>query len=420
MAVAVLAVHVIAAMALRTIAWPEVTTPAYLWSRGMVMYRDIKFVHTPGLMGLLALAFSWFGVSTPVVRLFALGWPLVAHAFVLSETRRLSLAARLAGSGLFLALLFYWQGNSIWPTVMIAALAVPIARALGRNRIVAAGLWIGCAILIKQTAAYLLAVVLLRLLFQQRVRDAMKLTAVAAAPYALCGLGFALAGAGPDFLRWTAIVPFRIGRLIADRPSAGAMWLAVLAFLPAVAQTLVEKPGDYETPTRDYLIVALGLALMAFPRFGFLQMVGAVPCLAVGAARLLQGSRGFVRVLSFGVVLTLSLSLTSILVAGEPLNGRVLFWNDDGAFNDLVQRLRRLPPATPLHSELWGNLLPRVGLLPPGGLYVHPFLGRQFGLNDFDSVGERVRRAASMPGVVLVKYGSKGPRGGPYLVLRNP
>ena len=107
-------------------------------------------------------------------------------------------------------------------------------------------------------------------------------------------------------------------------------------------------------------------------------------------------------------------------MAGEPLNGRVLFWNDDHSFNALVQRLRRLPPTTPLHSELWGNLLPRVGLLPPGGLYVHPYLGREFGLNEFDSVGERVRRAASMPGVVVVKYGSKGPRGGPYVVVRNP
>lgn len=417
---AVLAVHLVAALALRTVAWPEVTTPAYLWSRGMVMYRDIKFVHTPGMIGLLALAFAGLGVSTAVVRIFALVWPLVAHVFVLSETRRLSLATRLASSAFFLALLFDWQGTSIWPTVMIAALAVPIAKALGRNRVVAAGLWIGCAILIKQTAAYLLAVVLIRLLWDRKVRDAMKLTGAAAAPYLLCGLGFALAGAGPDYFRWTLVVPFRIRNLISEAPSAGSAWLAVCAFLPAALQAWIEKPGDYETGTRDYLLVAFGLALMAFPRFGFIQMVGAIPCLTIGAARFLQSSRGLLRAFSFGLVLTLALSVGAIVLAGEPLNGRVLFWNHDDAFNELVQRVRRLPPSTPLESELWDNLLPRSGLLPPGRIYVNPLLGRQFGLNDIDSVGERVRHAASASGVVTVKSGSEGLLRGPYTLLTNP
>jgi hypothetical protein len=41
-------------------------------------------------------------------------------------------------------------------------------------------------------------------------------------------------------------------------------------------------------------------------------------------------------------------------------------------------------------------------------------------LNDIDSIGERVRQAASAPGVVTVKYGSKGLLKGPYTLLTNP
>ena len=85
----ILLLHLFLALAVRAVAWPEVTTPAYLWSRGMVLYRDVKFLHTPGLIGLLALAFRLFGPQTFVVRAFAIAGPLVGQALVLRHTRSL-------------------------------------------------------------------------------------------------------------------------------------------------------------------------------------------------------------------------------------------------------------------------------------------------------------------------------------------
>src|SRR5205814_7002016 len=118
----------------RLIAWQEVTSPAYLMSRGLLLYRDIKFVHTPGLMAMLAVAFRVFGVHDWVLRTFGVFWGLLAHALVLRETRGGRILSRAAASAVFLALFFSWSGSSIWPTTILAALPLPIAREPSRGR----------------------------------------------------------------------------------------------------------------------------------------------------------------------------------------------------------------------------------------------------------------------------------------------
>ncbi|HEY3170863.1 MAG TPA: hypothetical protein VGK08_07640, partial [Thermoanaerobaculia bacterium] len=140
---AMLAAHVALALALRTTAWPEVVTPAYLWSRGMLLYRDIKFQHGPGTMGTLALAFLAFGVHTWVIRAYSIVWPLIAHFFVLRQTRLLPVSRQILGSSFFVVQFYSMEGNAVWPTVVMSAWAIPIATALSVGRIWSAGLLIG-------------------------------------------------------------------------------------------------------------------------------------------------------------------------------------------------------------------------------------------------------------------------------------
>src|SRR5262252_1544534 len=158
---AILLVHLAAAIASRSVAWPEITTPAYLWSRGWILYRDVKFLHTPGLIGLLALAFRIGGPQTWIVRAFAIAGPLVGHGFVLRYTRGVPLLRRVLVSAFFLVSVFVADGNAVWPVAAMAALSVPIAVALTKEHWWRAGLLIGAAILMKQTAAYVLGVVVL-------------------------------------------------------------------------------------------------------------------------------------------------------------------------------------------------------------------------------------------------------------------
>jgi hypothetical protein len=415
-----LAVHLALAFSLRVSVWPEVTTPGYLWSLGLLLYRDIKFQHAPGTMGLLALAFHVFGEKGWVVRTFAMFWPLLAHVFVLKETRSFELPVRGLASAFFLACFYASDGNAVWPTVVIAALAIPIAAALSRRRMILAGLAIGVAILFKQTAAYVLLLAGAALLVQRRFRDAGQLVLAGALPYVSTLLVFFALGAGADMWRWTVEVPLTVRPAIARfHADLFPMATIVFGFLPLAIEAGLEKPGEYETSGRWLLLVAAGLALICYPRFDLLQTVAAFPCLAVGAARLMSRQPLLLRRAAIAFVTTVALSRGVVLAAGGQFDGKLTYWNDEPALDELVARLRRFPPETPLDSRLWANVLPRSGLLPPGRIYVNPFFGWFFPI---DRIGERVRKAAEAPGTIRVDYRnpkSKGEVIGPFEITRR-
>ena len=417
---AALAVHLAIVLHLRVTAWPEVTTPGYLWSRGMVMYRDIKLQHTPGTTGTLALAFLAFGPRTWLVRAYAILWPLLAHVSLLGQTRPFPLWNRALASAFFLAVFFSTDGNAVWPTVVMAALAIPIAGALSRARMPRAGLLLGVAILFKQTAAYALILAAAWLLIRRRRRDAAVLFGSACVPYFLTLALLSLFGAGAAMLRWTILVPFTIRPdLVVFRPSFGTVAALLLGFVPLAVDAALEKPGERAMSSGWLLLVAVGLALICYPRFQVLQTVASVPCLAVGAARLMDRRPRVLARAAAAFVAVLALSRGAILALGADWDGRVLFWDDDPAFNVLIERLRRMPKTTPLYSELWGNVHPRAEMIPPGRIYQHPWFDFFFGV---DQTGERMRRANAMPGTVIVGYRGSWPGAeaiGPYAILRR-
>ena len=411
--VGILAAHVAAALLLRTVAWPEVTTPAYLWSRGFLLYRDVKYLHTPGLIGLLALCFRVFGPATAVVRIFALSGPLVAHAQVLVETRALSIPRRILVSAFFLVCLFVSNGNAVWPSALMAPLALPLVRSLTRERWRRAGLTIGIAILLKQTAAYVLIAAALVLLIRRRARASLELSFFAALPYAVVLGAFALAGAGGEMLRWTLAVPFQVQE-VTFGPSLFTVSMMAAGFVPLVI-VLARGKGAGQAEALWLLVVAAGLTLLAYPNFLLMQTIAAIPCLAVGAARALT-FRGRLSPAIPAFLLLYTVSRGIVLAAGETFDGRVLFWNDDPDFNAVIERLRRLPETARVHSELWGNVLPRAERLPPGRIWVHPWLRWYFPVEDCRA---RVLAAARAPGTVWVNYRDALPRGervGPYAI----
>jgi hypothetical protein len=418
---AALAVHLIVVLAGRTVAWPEVTTPAYLASRGMLLYRDIKVVHTPGLLAVLAFCFRVFGVSAGVVRGVAALGPLVAHAFVLRETRAFTLPVRILTSAFFLVLLLDWNGNAIWPTVLMSALALPIASALSRGRIAAAGRAIGAAILIKQTAAYVLLACVARLLVKKSFREIPPLVLWASLPYAATACLFFLLGAGESFLKWTLYVPFVMKGNIDLQPTPGFLVLLLAAALPLIIEAWLEKPGEYGTQARWLLVVALGFLLMSYPRFGLMQTVACIPCLAVGAARLMSRAGKWLKPFSYVLVASVTLTRGAVVLVGQGWDSKVVFWNDDPAFNKLVDRIEAFPRDAPLWAQIWPNILPRTRRLPPGRIYYHPWAMLP---SEVDSIGERTTRESLRPGTiyVFVRYGpfdDHAERVGPFAILQR-
>jgi hypothetical protein len=382
----------------------------------MLLYRDVKFLHTPGTIGLLALCFRIFGPQTAVVKAFALAGPLVAHVGVLASTRPLSVPRRLLISSFFLVSFLVSNGNAVWPTVLMAALALPMARSLTQERWIRAGLLIGSAILLKQTAAFLLIVIAPLLVLRRQWRGLARVVIAASLPYFAALAGFWLAGAGGDMLRWTLLVPFQVQE-VTFSPSLFTVAMLAAAFLPTAVACFLEEKG--RSPSAVWLLaVALGLTLLSYPNFLLLQTVAALPALAVGAARLLEIGGRSLSALAAVFLLVLTLSRGVVLVAGEEFDGRVLFWNEDPDLNAVIERLRRLPPGARVQSELWANVLPRSRRMPPGTVWVHPWLRWYLGV---DRSRERVLEAARTPGTFWVNYRGALPAGepiGPYAIWR--
>jgi hypothetical protein len=307
-------------------------------------------------MGLLAIVFRLFGVKDWVVRGFAVIWPLAAHAFVLRETRSLRLPIRFLTSAFFLVLFYVSDGSAVWPTVVIAALAVPIASALTREKFVTAGLLVGFAILFKQTAAYALFLACAALIAGGRLRAAAKLFFAGSLPYLVTLLVFTMLGAGADMWRWTVEVPFTVRPEVARfRADVFPLAMVLLAFLPLVIEAALERSGEYATSGRWLLLVAAGLALICYPRFDLLQTVAAIPCLAIGAARLMSRRPVILRRAAIAFVATVALSRGIVFAAGAHFDGKLTYWNDEPNLDELVARLRQLPPETPLDAGIWAT-----------------------------------------------------------------
>ncbi len=409
--------HAWIASRLPVTAWPEVTTPAYLISRNWGLYREIKFVHTPGLMEALGLWFRAFGVSASSVRAFAMIWPLAAHATLLHQTRKQPAGVRLAASAFFLATFYSWNGSAVWPTVVVAVLAIPIAGALGARRFALAGLLIGVAIVIKQTAAYLLVLVAISVFLTRMLRDAAKVALMGAVPFLLTGLAFLVTGSGRYFVEWTCLVPFRnLYGSINIAPTGPLLFPILVAFLPLVLAATLAVPGEEPIAARWHLLVAVGLTLMVYPRFGALQAVAATPCLAVGAAKALARPGRLLRPAVVALVLTITASTGAIPLLGESWDRSVVFWNDSPALNAVVRRLKAYPHDARLVADIWENLLPRSGRLPPGRLYVHPWLSY---FDEVDGIRARTEQAAAQRGTISVAFrraASTGVIVGPYSV----
>ena len=421
LAILAMAVQVALAVPLRTIAWTEVTTPGYLCSRGLILYRDVKFLHTPGVMATLALLFWIFGAHTALLKAYPIAFGLMAHGFLLRETRPLSPVARAAGSGLFLALFYTWQGNSIWPTVLIAALVLPIGRALAREKIVQAGLLLGMCVILKQTAAYALFAVAAALLVRKRPGSSARLLVWGSLPYAASFLVFLCLGAGFEFVEWTLLVPFTIQKGVTDAPPSGNQLFGLaMAFLPLLGTAFSERKEPEDLPTGWLVVLAAGFAALTYPRFGFLNCVAAFPLLALGAARFADAPVRRWRMAARAFAAVMALSSAAILAAGEPFDGRIARWNDDPAFNRLVWRLRRDYAGYRLNARVWGNLHPATEMLPPGNLFVHFW---EWYSMPVDSIGDRVRAASLRPGTLTVSFwrpGARGVRSGPYVIEAHP
>ena len=285
-------------------AWPEIVVPAYFVTRGARLYDSIFFPHTPLLILTIAIGGKLFGFSSVLFKgivgasMATTGVLLVAG--VRPGKRRVTARAigLLIGVPLFILLSLATDGPTLWPDPFIVPLVLGAGLALesyekeGRDRsLVLAAVLLGLAILVKQTAAWMLLAAVAWTLGsggRRRFRGGLLVAAIGALPYLAFVLGWGAWFRTIAHFRWTFLIPLfggfarDIGRVV-DLPTM-IDGLLLFAVLPAVGliRSSVPLSGSTRSPAIWMALSAIG---MAWPRWGVPHLASAIGLLALLATR---------------------------------------------------------------------------------------------------------------------------------------
>lgn len=415
-------------------AWPEIVTPAWFVARGLRLYDQILFPHTPALILLTALAGGLFGFQAAVLRALPAVALAGAAALIVVGTRphRTSRAGLLAGlfAGLPLLLLFsvYTEGPALWPEPFLAPFLLAAVLLLERHErtgtprdVALAGLVFGAAILVKQTSAWAALGAFAWLLSRRACgRDLALFAGAVASPYAVFALAWAAWFRTLAHLRWTLVLPLFSGhsREIATQPDAADLHEAIVLFLPFPALALLRHAGRTARLRSPTAFVALACLGMAWPRWGLLHLAAMTGLAALAGARAILVApaalrrtlaRTAPRVRQYAAVLGMATLVAFLGVAlfgagpllVDALGGPLRFWDDETTRLTAADVHAHVPAGGEL--LVFGGrqtLYPITGTLAPGRLYVNPSFW--YYLNK-DRLDERVVAALrERPGLLIL------------------
>lgn len=247
--------------------WP------YLFSKGLVLYKDIFFIYPPFYYLLLSGWDKFAGIS--------LG-SLQAFSYLIIAVTDLALywcaGRRLWPVVIYIPLQVFFEGNGMWPDQLLAPIFLLGYQAVKTQRYLLLGVAVGLALMTKQTAAYT-ALVLIAAMAVGRTGTGSwwRFLAGSAAVFGIILLYLLQSQSGPFFIAqaWTYIITYHAGNTLQQLwPTGGQMVVLLLVFAP---------PIFFGLHRRRYFLVIMTLAatLGMFTRFSYFHLQPALPFLAM-------------------------------------------------------------------------------------------------------------------------------------------
>lgn len=389
-------------------AWPEIVTPAYFVSRGLVLYREVFFLHSPLLICATAVLGWLLGFSGALFRVIV-GVSIGATAGLLvvdagrRRGRSAATGALLLGTPLLLGWVVYTEGPALWPDPILASMLLSGALVLerfersgARRDLVLGFLVLGAAILVKQTAAWAGLAALAWLVARSRRRDpstVVRAGLLLVAPCALFGLVWGLVFRTTSHLYWVFVVPLIHGRtgetaVPADLATVHEALALYLGFAALSLLALVLPAGRRLRSPVNW--IAAGGTLMAWPRADLLHLAGLVGLVTLVlvragalvpflARRLLKRGVSGSRLASFAVGSALVTTAVAVAALGAgPLGldrvGRsVVFWDDSVTTRAAEDVRRHVRPGQEVlvFNARYETLYAITGTRFPGDIYVN-------------------------------------------------
>lgn len=267
-----LGIHLFLLFNLKFTAWPEMLLYPYLRNNGYLLYKDMIHPYPPVLTMALSIVYKFFGYKLMALKIFTWLMILANDILIFLISKKLTKKDFFALASLFLYVIIqpFLEGNQLWFDLAIVPTILLSTYCILQKKYFWSGLFLGVAILTKQTAGLYLVFGILYIVFREK--NYKKVLEFGIGPiilFIILLIRLVTEGAVMGFFNWTLIYPFTWWSKFpgyVQMALTGRQWLVmVLLSLPAIILLLRR--------TNFFLIAYCLLALvLVYPRFSFFHL----------------------------------------------------------------------------------------------------------------------------------------------------
>lgn len=283
-----LAVHLFFLVNLQFTAWPEMLSYAYLRNHGFLIYKDMIHPYPPLLTMGLSWVYALFGYQLWVLQAVAWTVILASGILVFLITREITKSDKLAliSLGGYVFLQPFLEGNMLWfDLAIIPPILLGLLFLLKKNLFLA-GLFLGIAMLTKQTAGLYLIFSILYLVFIGKARFG-ELKKIFYGPLIL-GIPFFIKliqeRALMDFINWVLVYPLtKWGSIIGyvRMELSAREWLTIIILFAPLIYLVFNRQVFRDKAFQLLLIFLAGSLVAVYPRFSFFHFQPALALLLI-------------------------------------------------------------------------------------------------------------------------------------------
>ena len=272
-----LGIHLFLLSNLKFTAWPEMLSYPYFRNNGYLLYKDMIHPYPPVLTIALSIVYKLFGYKLIVLKVFTWLIILVNDVLVYLIAKKITKknAFALASLSLYVLVQPFLEGNQLWFDLAIVPTILFSTYYLLQKKYFWSGLFLGVAILTKQTAGlYLIFGIAYIACKEKNFKKVLEFVIGPIILFAILIVRLITEGAVLGFFNWTLIYPLT---LFSKFPGYVQMalsvrqWLIlVLLLMPVILLLLKLRSSFFKDKNLVLLVSSLLISIvLVYPRFSF-------------------------------------------------------------------------------------------------------------------------------------------------------